>query len=176
MNDSGAILLIQSYINANIANKRVINSHTHSYFVPDIYCVGTGFGPMAWVAYGPHWHHLPPPASPAPHRPRLPPCWGVGLAPAVMPGIDLRMWYSASPSMLSPFPYIFASLSLSLCSLDNHFCTIVNSISLFVQDWSQHIVLVYSRRRFLHGETSPFGESHSLWKDWNIRGVYIQKC
>ena len=96
---------------------------------PDGLC---GFRPnaadMRPVAYGPHW-------------PRLPPCWGVWLAPAVMPGIGLRMWYSASPSMLSPFSYMFACLSLSLCSLDNHFCTVVNSISLFVLDWSQHCSL-----------------------------------
>jgi len=45
-------------------------------------------------AYSPQ---RPPLASPAPtslacpHRPRLPPCRGVGLAPAVMPGIGLRM-------------------------------------------------------------------------------------
>ena len=43
-----------------------------------------------------------------------PPCRGVGLAPAVMLGIGLRMWYSASPSMPSSFPYIFDCLSLSL--------------------------------------------------------------
>jgi hypothetical protein len=76
--------------------------------------VGTGFGPMAFVAY----EGLQPPTAPiglaCPHQPRLPPCWGVGLAPAVMPGMGLRMWYSAKPSMLFPFPYIFACLSLSL--------------------------------------------------------------
>jgi len=43
------------------------------------------------------------------------------------------------------FSYI-ACLSLSLYSRDNHFCTIVNSISLFVLDWSQHYRLELSIR------------------------------
>jgi len=50
----------------------------------------------------------------APTGRHQPPCRGVGLAPAVMLGIGLRMWYSASPSIPSSIPYIFASLSLSL--------------------------------------------------------------
>jgi len=89
--------------------------------------VGTGFGPVAFVAFGLRLGHeaggwRPPSVSPAPtslpcpHQPRLPPCWGVELALAVMPGIGLQMWYSASPSMLSPFPYICLSFSLSLLS------------------------------------------------------------
>ena len=47
----------------------------------------------------------------APMGRHQPPYRGVRLAPAVMLGIGLRMWYSASPSS---FPYIFACLSLSL--------------------------------------------------------------
>jgi hypothetical protein len=43
-----------------------------------------------------------------------PPCRGVGFAPAVILGIDLRIWYSAKPSMPASFPYIFPGLCLSL--------------------------------------------------------------
>jgi len=75
--------------------------------------VGMGFGPMACVAFGlmlrawSRWLAVPM------GRHQLP-CRRVGPALAVMPGIGLRMWYSASQSMLSPFAYIFLYVSLSL--------------------------------------------------------------
>jgi len=39
MDESGVILLIQALINAKIANKWVINTHSHSDFAPNIYYV-----------------------------------------------------------------------------------------------------------------------------------------
>jgi hypothetical protein len=86
-----------------------------TWIIPVLYFVfvGTGFGPMACVAFGLKlraWGRW----LAAPMGRHQPPCRGVGLAPAVMLGIGLRMWYSASPSMPSFFPYIFAFLSLSL--------------------------------------------------------------
>ena len=70
--------------------------------------VGTGFGPMAWVAYGPHWPRLPPPASPAPM-----------LRSRASPGSNARHW---SPDVILGFAeyalsfpiYIRLSFSLSL--------------------------------------------------------------
>jgi len=75
-----------------------------------VWSVGTGFS--RWLV----WRS----GAYSPHRPKavgiwpVAPCRGGGLAPRVMLGIGLRMWYSASPSMLSPFSYIYACLSLSL--------------------------------------------------------------
>jgi len=34
------------------------------------------------------------------HGPCLPPCWGGGLAPALVLGFGLRLWYTALPSMV----------------------------------------------------------------------------
>jgi hypothetical protein len=52
----------------------------------------------------------------APIGHRQPPCRGGGPALEVMLGIGPRTRYSASPSMFSPFPYIFACLSPPLLS------------------------------------------------------------
>jgi hypothetical protein len=74
--------------------------------------VGTGFGPMACVAFGPHG---PPPAPMSRSR--------------ASPGSDARHW---SPDVILGFAeyallsHIYLPVFLSLCSLDNHFCTIVN--------------------------------------------------
>jgi hypothetical protein len=71
--------------------------------------VGTGFGPMAWVAYGPHWPRLPPPASPAPM-----------LRSRASPGSDARHW---SPDVILGFAEyalsfpIYIRLSFSLFAL-----------------------------------------------------------
>jgi hypothetical protein len=100
--------------------------------------VGTGFGPVAFVAVGLKLGHeagglRPPLASPAPM-----------LRSRASPGSNARHW---SPDVIlgfteyaHSFPNIFTCLSLSLCSLDNHFCTIVNSISLFLLDRSQQVM------------------------------------
>jgi len=70
-------------------------------------------------------------------------CGPHGPPPAPMlrsrasPGSDARHW---SPDVILGFAEyalsfpIYLPVFLSLCSLDNHFCTIVNSISLFVLD------------------------------------------
>jgi len=82
---------------------------------------------MRPVACGPH---RPPPA-PMPRR-------------RSSPGSDAR---HRSPDVILGFAEYALSfpismpVSLSLCSLDNHFCTIVNSIPLFVLDWSQQLLI-----------------------------------
>ena len=70
-------------------------------------------------------------------------CCPHGPPPAPMlksqssPGSDARNW---SPDVIlgeaeyALLSHIYLSVFLSLYSLDNHFCTIVNSISLFVLD------------------------------------------
>jgi len=75
---------------------------------------------MRPVACGPH---VPPPTP--------------MLRSRASPGSDARHW---SPDVILGFAEyalsfpIYLPVFLSLCSLDNHFCTIVNSISLFVLD------------------------------------------
>jgi len=75
---------------------------------------------MRPVACGPH----EPPPAPIPKS-------------RASPGSDARHW---SPDVILGFAeyallsHIYLPVFLSLCSLDNHFCTIVNSISLFVLD------------------------------------------
>jgi len=59
--------------------------------------------------------------------------------PALVPGIGLRMLYLALPSMLFPFPYIWLSFSLPLLFRQS-LCTTINSMSLFVLDWSQQLM------------------------------------
>jgi hypothetical protein len=81
--------------------------------------VGTGFGPMAFVAYG----GLQPPMAYCPHQPCLPP----SASPAPMlrsrasPGSDARHW---SPDVMLGFAEyalsfpIYSCLSFSLFALE----------------------------------------------------------
>jgi hypothetical protein len=75
---------------------------------------------MRPVAGGPH---RPPPA-PMPKSRASPGSDAWHRSPDVILGF-------AEYALLS---HIYLPVFLSLCSLDNHFCTIINSISLFVLD------------------------------------------
>ena len=92
---------------------------------PDGFCgVRPKAAGMRPVACGPHG--LPP--APMPRSRSIPGSDAWHRSPDVIHGF-------AEYALLS---HIYLPVFLSLCSLDNHFCTIVNSISLFVLDWSQH--------------------------------------
>jgi len=67
------------------------------------------------------------PVACSPHGPRLPPCWGGGLAPAPVVGFGLRLWYSASPSMVFS---LYISLVFSLYCIDRQLSFFILSLLL----------------------------------------------